>query len=260
MNEITRNVRGLFDQGGGVEEAVEAFQISAKHYFIEWKQAEANPDKHHPIEKASQIRKVLAGRKDLTIYEVYGGFGFCTQVFEEFGTVVSRTREDGDAWHVTHAEIASKRQYDVVDIDGYGYPSRILASGISEILKPEGTLFVTIPITGANYLNRITEAHLKLFYGCEKPDKQDFIDAVGRHMLAYHRIAELVDCQRIHRIWRMAFHVKKVPATELYGVRNRPGPEPLNRGVVPEPLYFGKTRDPDLSLIDMFGVPSAPKE
>lgn len=224
MNDITRQIRAHFDEGGTVRTATEVFGItrsSAKHYWIEWQQSNGDDAKHHPEEKKGQIESVLAGRLGLSVYEVHGGHGYCTGVYRQFGTVTSRTVDDGNDWHVLHAELASKRTYDVVDVDGYGYPSRILASGVVELLKPEGVLFVTFPISGANHLNGITAAHLKLFYGTVRPGVEDLVRAVKAHSLAYHRLADVRHVYKLGRIWRIAFNVKRVPATLLYGVRNR---------------------------------------
>lgn len=225
MNDLTRQIRAHFDEGGTVRTATETFGItrpSAKHYWIEWQQSRGDDAKHHPEEKRTQIESVLAGRSGLSVYEVYGGHGYCTGIYRQFGTVTSRTHDDGNDWHVLHAELASKRTYDVVDVDGYGYPSRILASGVVELLKPEGVLFVTFPISGSNHLNGITTAHIRLFYGTDRPEAGDLVRAVKAHALAYHRLAEVLHVAKLGRVWRIAFSVKRVPATVLYGVRNRP--------------------------------------
>lgn len=246
MNDITRQIRAHFDEGGTVRTATEVFGItrpSAKHYWIEWQQSRGDDAKHHPEEKKVQIGAVLAGRSGLSIYEVYGGHGYCTGVYQQFGTVTSRTLDDGNDWHVLHAELASKRTYDVVDVDGYGYPSRILASGVVELLGPEGVLFVTFPISGANHLNGITVAHIKLFYGTDRPEVGDLVRSVKAHALAYHRLAEVRHVAKLGRTWRIAFDVKRVPATLLYGVRNRPD-APHGEAMILEvpPLY------PDLEV------------
>jgi len=262
MNEITVQIREHFETGGTIRSAMEMFGISkwsAKHYWIEWVQDSGEADKHHPEEKAEQIRKILEGRIALDIYEVYGGHGYCTAIYEDFGKVTSRTLADGNDWTLTHAELASKRTYDVVDIDGYGYPSRLLSSGIMELLKPEGLLFVTIPMTGANFLNRIAQAHLKIFYGTSKPTLGEIVRAVRVHGLAYYRLVELVDAIRMDRIWRLVFKVTRTPATEIFGVRNRPGDQPLGLDVVVEPVYSvlsaAKTRPVDTTgnpVLDLF--------
>lgn len=225
MNEVTAKMRQHFDEGGTVRTAVETFGVttsSAKHYHIEWQQAVGRESKHHPEGKAVQIHKVLEGKSDLSIYEIYGGHGYCTGVYETYGKVISRTHVDGNDWHVTHAELASGRTYDVVDIDGYGYPSRIMAAGVVELLKGRGTMFLTFPVYGANHGNGITSAHLRIFYGTDSPEVEDFVRAFKVHALAYHRVATLVHSAKLGRVWRLAFEVERVPATLLYGVRNRP--------------------------------------
>jgi len=225
MNEITAKMRQHFNEGGTVRTAVAVFGVtrsSAKHYYIEWQQADGRENKHHPEGKRVQIETVLEGKSDLSIYEVYGGHGYCTGVYETYGKVTSRTHADGNDWHVTHAELASGHTYDVVDIDGYGYPSRILAAGVVELLKAHGTLFFTFPVNGANHKSGITSAHLRIFYGTDSPEVEDFVRAVKAHALAYHRIATVVHTAKLGRVWRLAFEVERVPATLLYGVRNRP--------------------------------------
>lgn len=263
MNEVTASIREHFEAGGTIQSSMGMFDItkaSAKHYWIEWVQARGEADKHHPEEKAEQIRKVLEARSGLGIYEVYGGHGYCTSVYEEFGEVTSRTLADGQDWTVTHAELAAKRTYDVVDLDGYGYPSRLIASGVFELLKDEGILILTVPVTGANFLNRITQAHLKMFFGTAKPTVGEIVRAVRAHALAYYRLAELVDAVRMDRIWRLVFSVRRTPATEIFGVRNRPGDQPMGLDVVVEPVYkvltSTKSRPSDSGnnpILDLFG-------
>jgi hypothetical protein len=225
---------------------MEAFGItrsSAKHYWIERQQSQGDEAKHHPEEKRVQIETVLSGRSSLSIYEVYGGHGYCTGVYQQFGTVTSRTVEDGNDWHVLHAELASRRTYDVVDVDGYGYPSRILASGAVELLGSEGVLFVTFPVFGANHVSGITTAHLKLFYGTDRPEIEDLVRSVKAHALAYHRLADVRHVAKLGRIWRVAFDVRRVPATLLYGVRNRPDAEVNVAMVLDVPAIY-----PDLEV------------
>lgn len=234
---------------------------SAKHYWIEWQQSRGDDAKHHPEEKRLQIESVLAGKSGLSIYEVYGGHG---GVYQQFGTVVSRTLDDGNDLHVLHSELASRRTYDVVDVDGYGYPSRILASGAVELLKPDGVLFVTFPVFGANHVSGITTSHLKLFYGTDRPEVEDLVRAVKAHALAYHRLADVRHVAKLGRIWRIAFHVKRVPATLLYGVRNRPDAphEPAmildvpaiypDLEVASKPSRSGSRDLPDGGVLDLF--------
>lgn len=261
-----------FREGGTVSTAVQVFDLtyfSAKHHHTRWQKSEGSPNKHHPEGKRIQIEAVLEGKSDLSIYELYGGHGYCTGVYESYGSVTSRTHADGNDWHVLHAELASKRTYDVVDVDGYGYPSRILSSGVVELLKTAGVMFITLPIYGSNQLNPITSAHLQIFYGTRTPGLEDFVRAIKAHALAYHRVAELIHSARLGGVWRLAFEVRRVPATLLYGVRNNANSIKTEPLLLDVPSIFldleearSRTRkvpvEDGLTVFDLFGESALP--
>lgn len=175
---------------------------------------------HHPQEKTDQIRRILEGNKKLDIYEVHGGHGYCTQAYAEFGQVTSKTSSDGDEQIVTAKELMGRHTYDVVDLDPYGYPLRLLFGGVLNLLKPQALLFVTFPRSKLSFL--LGKAQLLAFCQTENPTPDDIVNTLSRYALGLQRRVELLEVLELGTsVWRFVFKVEKMTVDEIHTqVRN----------------------------------------
>ncbi|MBK9723418.1 MAG: hypothetical protein IPO78_17780, partial [Saprospiraceae bacterium] len=110
-------------------------------------------------------------------------------------------------------------KFDVVDLDPYGFPNRFFPDIF--LLIDKGILFVTMPKPYVNILNGITAAHLISYYGGQNPNEQTIIERIALWGLCHWRKVELIDSIDCKSVWRFAFAVEKVNATDYTGVRNR---------------------------------------
>lgn len=213
-----------------------------RHDVTRNKQNKNYDEVHHPDEKINQIKKVLSedsGWDDLSILELFSGHGNCTKIyanygevlaFEKKGTVYNSLIENtkdcmlvqcnkADSFLEFHRLIFLKQKFDVVDLDPYGFPNRFFPDIF--LLIDKGILFVTMPKPYVNILNGITAAHLISYYGEQNPNKQTIIERIALWGLCHWRKVELIDSIDCKSVWRFAFDVKKVKATDYTGVRNR---------------------------------------
>ena len=89
------------------------------------------------------------------------------------------------------------------------------------IVIKNGILFVTMPKPYVNILNGITQTHLISYYGEQNPNEQTIIERIVLWGLCHWREVALIDSIDCKSVWRFAFEVKKVKATEYTGVKNR---------------------------------------
>lgn len=213
-----------------------------RHDIVRQKQAENSNEVHHPNEKIAQIKKVLpsyCGWGDLSILELFAGHGNLTKVYSKFGEVLANEIKKSvfeklventeslmlvkcnnvDSFIDFHQLIALKQKFDVIDIDAYGFPSRFFPDVF--LLLNKGVLFVTMPKPYVNILNGITAAHLTSYFGEPNPSQKTIVEKIALYGLCHWRKVELIDSIDCKSIWRFAFHVEKVKATEYTGVRNR---------------------------------------
>lgn len=115
--------------------------------------------------------------------------------------------------------IADKQKFDVVDIDPYGFPNRLFPDIF--LLIDNGILFVTMPKPYVNILNGITATHLIAYYGEQNPSEEKIINRIVLWGLCHWRKVELISGLNLQSVWRFAFKIEKVKATEYTGVRNR---------------------------------------
>jgi tRNA G26 N,N-dimethylase Trm1 len=183
----------------------------------------ANSNKvHHPKEKINQIKKVLKNKYELNILELFAGQGNLTKIFNDYGKVDAYDKKylkTGDSFLVFHKLISEKKKYNVIDLDPYGFPNRFFPDVF--MLIEEGIMFVTMPKPYVNILNGITASHLISYYGQQNPSKETIIERIALWGICHWRQVELIDCMDCKSIWRFAFNVKKVKATEYTGVKNR---------------------------------------
>jgi len=197
---------------------------------------------HHPVKKILQIRKVLSGfnnGKNLRILELFAGHGNLTKVYSEFGHVTANEKSkkvyqrlientsafsnvdcnNVNSFYDFHTLIARKKVFDVIDLDPYGFPNRFFPDIF--MLIDSGVLLITMPKPYVNILNGITAAHLISYYGEQNPSEQKIIEKIVLYGLCHWRRVELISRMDFKSIWRFAFSVEKIKATDYTGVRNR---------------------------------------
>lgn len=192
-----------------------------RHDVVREKQKDNSDEVHHPEPKKYQIHKHLNG-SGLSILELFSGRGNLTKEYEEYGTVEAYDRKwlkTGDSYRVFHGLIFEGKRYDVVDLDPYGFPNRFFPDVF--LLMDSGVMFVTVPKPYVNILNGITRTHLISYFGEPNPDRNTVIDRIALWGLCHWRRVELLDSLDLKSVWRFAFKVEKVKATEYTGVKNR---------------------------------------
>lgn len=197
-----------------------------RHDVVRKQQRENSNSVHHPDEKIDQINWVMRNlnqQSGHTILELFSGQGNLTKVFEEFGEVTAcdkKYQKTGDSYLLYHKLISEKKKFSVVDLDPYGFPTRFFPDVF--LLIDDGILFVTMPKPYVNILNGITRGHLISYFGEHNPDEDTIVERIALWGLCHWRQVELIDSIDLKSIWRFAFSVKKVKATEYTGVRNQP--------------------------------------
>ena len=213
-----------------------------RHEIVRKRQSDYCDSAHHPNEKINQIRSVLSeicGWGDLSILEFFAGRGNLTKVYSEYGEVMAneykqKTFENliENTKHCAHVKcnrvdsfldfhqlIALKQTFDVVDLDPYGFPNRMFPDVF--LLIKNGVLFVTMPKPYVNILNGITQTHLISYFGQSNPSKETIIEKIALWGLCHWRKVELISEKELKSVWRFAFKVEKVKATEYTGVKNQ---------------------------------------
>jgi hypothetical protein len=213
-----------------------------RHDVVRKKQSEYSDIVHHPDAKINQIKKVLSevqGWGDLSILELFAGQGNLTKIYSEFGEVIAneykisvfkKLKENVkdcmlvhcnrvDSFIDFHQLIALKQNFDVIDLDPYGFPNRFFPDIF--LLIESGFLFVTMPKPYVNILNGITQTHLISYFGEPNPSMEKIVDRIVLFGLCHWRKVELIDSLDLKSIWRFAFKVDKVKATDYTGVKNR---------------------------------------
>jgi len=196
-----------------------------RHDIVRKKQSENSSEVHHPNEKINQIEWVLNNlniQKGHEILELFSGQGNLTKVYEKYGNVTvcdKKYQKTGDSYLLYHKFIYEKKKFSVIDLDPYGFPNRFFPDIF--LLMDSGILFVTMPKPYVNILNGITRTHLISYYGEHNPSEDVIIEQIVLWGLCHWRKVELIDSIDCKSIWRFAFNVEKVKATDYTGVRNR---------------------------------------
>lgn len=192
-----------------------------RHDITRGKQSLNDDSLHHPKEKEGQIRSILNAFVDLRILELFAGQGNLTKIYNELGTVEAYDKKylkTGDSYNQFHRLISEKRKYDVIDLDPYGFPTRFFPD--IYLLIEKGFLFVTMPKPYVNILNGITQTHLISYFGEPNPSCEKIIEKFVLFGLCHWRKVSLISVIDLKSIWRFAFEIEKVKATEYTGVRN----------------------------------------
>jgi hypothetical protein len=196
-----------------------------RHDVVRQKQSINSSEVHHPNEKITQIEWVMRNLNKQSghdILELFSGRGNLTEVYKKFGQVTACDRKyckTGDSFLLFHRMISEKRKFTVVDLDPYGFPTRLFPDIF--LLIDDGLLFVTMPKPYVNILNGITQTHLIAYFGKPNPSEETIIEQIVIWGLCHWRQVELIDSIDCSSVWRFAFSVKKVKATDYTGVKNR---------------------------------------
>ena len=199
-----------------------------RHDITRAKQKQNCDTVHHPDEKINQINEAMLEcfpdeqLTNLSILELFAGRGNLTKIYQNFGSVSAYDKKwlkTGDSYIEFHKLIGVKMKYDVIDLDPYGFPNRFFPDIF--LLIDKGVLFVTMPKPYVNILNGITASHLISYYGEQNPSEQTIIERIVLFGLCHWRKVELISSIDCKSVWRFAFAVEKVKATDYTGVRNR---------------------------------------
>ena len=125
----------------------------------------------------------------------------------------------GDGFLEYHRLIADKKKFDIIDLDPYGFPNRFFPDVF--LLIDKGIVFITMPKPYVNILNGITQTHLISYFDTHNSTKEQIIERTVLFGLCHWRKLELIDEVDCKSVWRFAFAVEKVKATEYTGVSNR---------------------------------------
>lgn len=207
----------LFD----LPEAPKKTYRAIRHDVVRQRQRKNIASTNHITEKTRQVERVLAGKSNLKILELFAGDGFLTKALQPFGEVTSLDKRHGtgDSFLEYHRYIADRRKFDVIDADPYGFPSRLLPDIF--LLIDDGIFFVTVPSSSVNIPNGLVKTHLQSYYGEEQPSIDAVSQKIAEYGLCHWRQVVEIDCIKIGRMWRVVYEVKRVSATEYAGVRNR---------------------------------------
>lgn len=232
--------KNLFDDS--IDQKANKTYRAIRHIVTREKQKNNLDSVHHPDAKIYQVKRVLSDRSgwcDLSILELFAGHGNLTKIYAEYGEVYANEYKKNvydklventkdlmlvkcnlvDSFLDFHSLISIKQKFDVIDIDPYGFPTRFFPDIF--LLLDDGILFITMPKPYVNILNGITATHLISYFGEQNPSKETIIEKIVLFGLCHWRKVELIDSIDCKSIWRFAFDVKKVKATEYTGVRNR---------------------------------------
>ena len=227
--------------GNGIDSKGKTYR-AIRHDITRAKQNRNDDEVHHPNEKINQIRTILpeiCGWGDLSILELFAGQGNLTRHYAEYGEVYANEHKKSvydilventkdlmlvhcnrvDSFVDFHHLISLKQRFDVIDLDPYGFPNRFFPDIF--LLIDNGVMFITMPKPYVNILNGITQTHLISYFGEHNPSEDAIIKRIVLWGLCHWRKVELMDSKDCKSVWRFAFSVKKVKATEYTGVRNR---------------------------------------
>ena len=194
---------------------------SGYHPATRLKQALHDDDVHHPAEKIHQIREFLPKREQpYEILELFAGGedGNLSKVYREFGTVERYDKKlgTGDSFLQIHRLIWERKTFDVVDLDPYGFPSRMFPHVFQ--LMDDSFFFMTFPKFSVNITNRMNDVHQESYYGVASPSMAQVIERITSWGLCHWRAVEFLDSIEFAQMWRFAFRVRKVKATDYTGI------------------------------------------
>ena len=192
-----------------------------RHDIVRAKQANNDNSVHHPEEKINQLYKYIKGN-NYKILELFAGQGNLSEHYKKFGTLYAYDKKylkTGDSYLNVYDLIYNKKNFDIIDIDPYGFPNRFFPH--IYLLIENGYIFITMPKPYVNILNGITRTHLISYYGEHNPNINIIIEKFALWGLCHWRKIQVLDILDLKSVWRICMKVTKVKATEYTGVKNR---------------------------------------
>lgn len=209
---------------------------SVKHKHQRLHQKANSVKHHHPAEKTNQVLKYVRNN-GLSILETHAGWGNLSKLYRQFGSVVAHevNKEKakyleslgdlqvikGDSEKEVFKHIANNLSFDVIDIDGYGFPSRFFPH-VFKLFKKEGVLFLTFPKMGVAQINKLMIRHYEVFWGINLSDKAVYTDKVVKKLKDYafmeKKDIEVMDVLDLGKVLRLAIKVKHESMFKLVGL------------------------------------------
>lgn len=240
-NQMEQRLLCLKAQGASTQEIAVDLGVtpsSVKHKFTRLQQSANRNSHHHPIEKTSQVERVLAGQSIRRVLETHAGYGNLTRIYSgHAGEVLAYdidadkcrsiteaglegvTCEQRDSLRETYRMLYQRETFDVVDVDPYGFPSRYFPNVLE--LIDNGFLFVTFPKYGCAQINRITQMHVKTFYDFDGGNNDEFLKKcltmLETSARRTYREIEVLDVLDLGKVYRVAAKVRKQNAFKLCG-------------------------------------------
>lgn len=176
---------------------------------------------HHPKEKLDQINRLLQNKKfskNYKILELFCGHGNLTNEYKKYGIVSSydKINGNGDSYILFHELIGRKNDYNLIDLDPYGYPCRFFPDIF--LLISSGILLVTV--CKSSKPNKWTRMLLENYFGSSKPVKEDIVNTICNEGKKHWRHVELIDSLNLEKVYRLAFSVQRVHAPAYCGTTN----------------------------------------
>jgi hypothetical protein len=211
---------------------------SVKHKIRRLQQNDNQDRYKHTKEKTEQASIYMPRWNDISILETHSGFGGMTDFYSNYGDVkcfdIKQERVDhindkgcsgviaakGDSEKEIISLLANRQDFDVIDVDPYGLPSRYFPYVFGLIKK--GVLFLTFPVMGVAQINKITIRHYQAFWGIELSDKDSYVEKIMQRLddyaFMFKRELKLLDVQKIDRIYRFAISVEEKSLLDIVGL------------------------------------------
>lgn len=243
-------------------------ESSVKHKIRRLGQSD-NQDKYKHTAEKTEIAKIFINSSHRNILETHSGFGGMTEFYNSFGEVeaydIDKKRVDfvndlglegvtcikADSEKEIYRLVYHSCNYDLIDIDSYGMPSRYFPHSFN--LIKDGLMFITLPMIGVAQMNKITIRHLQSFWGVDYQNKEDYVNQVVNRLKDFaftcKRDIEVLDITKIDRIYRITLSVKKKSLCEIVGLevkRSKKMDELIRNGIsgTTEKLYIHQSMQP----------------
>jgi len=220
-----------------IAEELDTTISSVKHKYLRLKQKYNEDEHHHPIEKIEQVKKFIEGGE--RVLETHAGYGNLTSCYSNYTDniisleikrdKVKKLKEKFDHTIIKcdsekhfHKFITEGKEFDIIDIDPYGFPSRYFPHILKLLDEDGGFLFLTFPKFGVQCVNKIMQEHYRIFWGInykEINSEEEYIDAIKSQLMDYSLMMKraIVEKDRIDlkSVYRFTFYVKRESMLDL---------------------------------------------
>lgn len=222
-----------------IAEMLGTTQSSVKHKYTRLMQRKNADTHHHPTEKIRQIEEVLKSMdKEIFVLETHAGYGNLTEVYSIYAENVLSFDLDkakcdyvnnlghdnvvcrkGDSLKEIYLSAYCGLKFNVIDLDPYGFPSRYFPM-VFELID-DGFMFITLPKYGCAQVNKITQHHVKNYYGFDGGSNDEFlgcfINTLRKQLLANYKEMKVVDALDLQKVYRLAIKIEKKNAYQMCG-------------------------------------------